>query len=654
MNTTYTPDAKSSVRTISARSFSQKLLEIVPIAPFLAFGLILAWSQLSLESVITLPASTGEPSLPSIRSISTFCNGLTLLACGLCVVFTKRFLLQKPLVITAGVVTGIASIIPLICADLGLSFLQAYGVMVSANAIRGIGSAILFIKVAELYGRISGRACIMNLGWCHVFASFVFFVVVAMAGYTIAGSANSALNWICLLLLPIITAFLSLLNPSENTIRHHGDVVHSEDIHTLPSSFWRFVVVILVFSFVMSLSSFMWSSTTGFGSDPRITNLARIAVALALIWTALSFDAEKFHFGKAYVVIIVLSIGIVSVSPLSHGFFAGWGTLSSFAMLLFRMLHWLVLCLIVCQRSISSVLVFGIGAGAQALGASLGDILPTLVFGSQFDISIAPVVSVVCAVVVLLCSFVLFSEKEFDRLFSPTNPGSLEFVDLFGPILDQASHNGISDDEASCSPTTVKSCPAADGINLAMALNSQRDAAGASSIPSATGSDGAPSYTGSAGSSSAMGSDGATGSANAQSVPKQASAHMPEPSARFASPSSLTSSSNLASRGVLAGTSNPTVSSNTATLEASEVASDKAKRSFNEAVALCASRYSLSTREVDVFRYLAMGYNAQTIAEKLFISWNTVRGHSRNIYTKLDVHSRVEVMELVDSIRNEK
>jgi DNA-binding NarL/FixJ family response regulator len=53
---------------------------------------------------------------------------------------------------------------------------------------------------------------------------------------------------------------------------------------------------------------------------------------------------------------------------------------------------------------------------------------------------------------------------------------------------------------------------------------------------------------------------------------------------------------------------------------------------------------SLSSREQEILSYLAKGYRYKEIAEKLFISIETVRTHLRNIYEKLHVHSRTEAV----------
>ncbi len=53
---------------------------------------------------------------------------------------------------------------------------------------------------------------------------------------------------------------------------------------------------------------------------------------------------------------------------------------------------------------------------------------------------------------------------------------------------------------------------------------------------------------------------------------------------------------------------------------------------------------ALSEREREVLGLLVDGMNYKSIAEKIFISPETVRNHIRNIYEKLHVHSRSEAV----------
>ena len=49
-------------------------------------------------------------------------------------------------------------------------------------------------------------------------------------------------------------------------------------------------------------------------------------------------------------------------------------------------------------------------------------------------------------------------------------------------------------------------------------------------------------------------------------------------------------------------------------------------------------QYKLSEREIEVLKYLVKGYSYKMIAAECHISLDTVRGHIRNIYSKLHVN----------------
>ena len=54
----------------------------------------------------------------------------------------------------------------------------------------------------------------------------------------------------------------------------------------------------------------------------------------------------------------------------------------------------------------------------------------------------------------------------------------------------------------------------------------------------------------------------------------------------------------------------------------------------------------LSMREQEVLRELAQGLNNRTIAQRLYVSEDTVKSHLRNVYRKLGVSSRAEAVAL--------
>ena len=56
----------------------------------------------------------------------------------------------------------------------------------------------------------------------------------------------------------------------------------------------------------------------------------------------------------------------------------------------------------------------------------------------------------------------------------------------------------------------------------------------------------------------------------------------------------------------------------------------------------------LDEREAEILVYLARGRTKAYIADALFVTENTVRSHVRNIYSKLDVHTRQELLDLLE------
>lgn len=61
-----------------------------------------------------------------------------------------------------------------------------------------------------------------------------------------------------------------------------------------------------------------------------------------------------------------------------------------------------------------------------------------------------------------------------------------------------------------------------------------------------------------------------------------------------------------------------------------------------------AQHYNLSRRETEILEYLAKGRSQPYIREELMLSKNTVATHVKHIYQKLNVHSKQELIDLVE------
>lgn len=63
------------------------------------------------------------------------------------------------------------------------------------------------------------------------------------------------------------------------------------------------------------------------------------------------------------------------------------------------------------------------------------------------------------------------------------------------------------------------------------------------------------------------------------------------------------------------------------------------------------ARLGISKREQEVLELIAEGLSNQEIAEKLFVSLNTVKTHSSSLFSKLNVRRRTEAVRRAKELR---
>lgn len=70
--------------------------------------------------------------------------------------------------------------------------------------------------------------------------------------------------------------------------------------------------------------------------------------------------------------------------------------------------------------------------------------------------------------------------------------------------------------------------------------------------------------------------------------------------------------------------------------------------SIDDRCEVIAKAKRLTPRELEIMQLLCKGRTKAYIAETLYLTENTVKGHTKHIYTKLDVHSKQELMDLIE------
>ena len=83
-------------------------------------------------------------------------------------------------------------------------------------------------------------------------------------------------------------------------------------------------------------------------------------------------------------------------------------------------------------------------------------------------------------------------------------------------------------------------------------------------------------------------------------------------------------------------------------------ASHEIEGNFQEKVTASSARLQrpspgkLTRRELEILRFMKEGTATETIADRLSISRSTVQNHIQNIFTRLDVHNRLEAVAVAN------
>ena len=95
------------------------------------------------------------------------------------------------------------------------------------------------------------------------------------------------------------------------------------------------------------------------------------------------------------------------------------------------------------------------------------------------------------------------------------------------------------------------------------------------------------------------------------------------------------------------------VASDQVKIEQAEDLANNAEDLFNRNLSQFAERYKLSARETEIAEQLLRGRTINYIAKQLYIAPGTVKTHMHNIYSKLDIHNKMELLDAFEQISQE-
>lgn len=511
------------------KGFLSELVSACPVLPHMALGIALSWAFIACSGTAWLSDTEVDGANISIFFIAvSIAAGCALLAATRCPLKVTE-LLGDPRWVIGG--SAVASLGCAIVIAIGPYYIQPYLAELAVRVLfclggimGGVGLSVVYLKCAEIYGMLPPRRAILYVSLTHMVVAATYFVIIGSPDWAPIVGGPSFVGIAAFVLLPLAAGCLAAI---PTVVRHHSWTEErrlSERVggRSIEGAFWKLVVVVIVFATVMTAvraTVVVVSAVDATFNSTRLVMLLRMVIATVFVCAAISVKGEFFRFGKMFSVVMVLGVAVVAVLPSVGALHLIWSQVVCVVAVLFEIILWCILSFVVYQKRILPAFVFGVAYGGYQLGSCAGWALGAYGLSAIVGETYGFAVYIVLAIVVLVCAFVLFSEKEFEDLFKPT-----------------------SDDEASLEEllrADLRPEPAVDEHIDVMAR-------------------------------------------------------------------------------------------------------------FNQAIEELAAECGLSSRETDVFQCLAMGYESTAISKKLQISWNTVRTHTRKVYSKLGVHSRQELIDLVE------
>ena len=513
----------------STKSFLNKLVRTWPALPHLALGAWLASVYIASSGTAWLSdTEMNGANLSTLYIATSLASGAVMLLATFAVPRVRAWTPRTSVALGAGVVAAAGNLLVIAIGPYYLTPVLPYVVIrtlfFAGGIMSGAGLGVIGLRCGQLYGALPPRQVILYAAFSQLVVAASFFIVVGSPGWAPVAGGPSLAGMVSFVGLPLLAGILAAL--ARYLEKPVDPVTYTPSRGALPRSFWKLLAVVFVFSCIVSsvYASVVAVSPIGTTLDgSRLVMLLRMLLALGLACVAAGTEGDKLNFGKVYSVVMVVSVALVACLPLVTVLHTVLSQVVSLASVVFELFLWCTLAFIVFQRRISPIIVFGYGYGAYLLGTGVGWLFGVQVVGSLFTAVGEAFSYMIMALIVLACAFIIFSEREFDRLFAPAEEGV--------PSLDELLKQDLGAD-------AEQETEAADG--------------------------------------------------------------------------------------------------------------PVRKGRFGAAIEDLAEAYQLSPRETDVLRCLAMGYNSSTAADKLHISWNTVRTHTRNVYGKLGVHSQQELIALVD------
>lgn len=487
-------------------------------------------------------------------------------------------------------VVGVPALASLFTLLLGFSVIMGAGpFFISAALLTGVGTSVLCLKAGRIYGSISLGDSLTAGGISLLFAAFLYFVGVGIP---------PELRLFFIAALPLISALLLTMgnpDPFPAADDNAGESVARGSFEW--RAYRKLVAAAAIVAFTVGVGkgiASMIGNVDLFARSGTITVFCVGLIAVAIVAVVNRGDAVR---GARSVYSGLIVLGIAMMLATCFGFDISFLSIGKECL-------WMVfscfMAYLAFRYDFSAVRVFGIGQGAYFTASLVGWATGAALQPYYQDGVVRMGVGMVLAFLVVLVLVYVFPENDLKRIMARSVDSEAEAARV---RLAAAA-------APACPAGACATCPA-NGVPASFGA----PAPGEGAALAGQAADG-------------EGDAGAAAAPQASAAPQSPAAAPAAQQPPFAQP--------VANMFGAAGASDP----------AEPV---PAAVPGNPADPV----YGLSTRELEILDLFAQGRSANWIAEHLTISKNTVRTHLRAIYSKLDVHSRQELLDFLAGKRSE-
>ena len=531
------------------QSLSLHLTAFWPGIPYLSLGVWMAWQLLVFSGGSWISDENDSFNIAYMILWLCVITALVLLAAPFFKTFVSRMLASKSFHIAMGLLGSLGGLLHILAGPYYTGFLWVAN---TAFVFNGISSAFLALKCGQIYGGLPPHKILVYALLSVLLSVAIFFFVLGSDFYILIPGGPPLVGILALLMLsPIAVWLLSMgadATEPDNTVEANEAVEATRAVEaneavesnstvqttgiddsndtaslpaatSLPAAFWKLIIAVFLFTLATaSVRSLYLTPQTPEATqiNSNIVVFLIAVFALIMLLVALRF-LRNVSFARIYLVTAMLIAAVLVFTPLLPVDRGILSSIAGFAASVLDFTIWCLLAFIVSEKHFSAITVFGFGRGIAFAGSGIGWALGMFVIPEWTGTTFETIFDILLALLVIASAVFLFTEKDYDSLFSSISNQQLD-------INEYASLNGAEKNKK-----------------------------------------------------------------------------------------------------------------------------ETQSRPWMEACQRVGSKVRLTEREQQIMEQISLGRSQKLIAQRLTISHNTVRTHTGNVYAKLDVHSREELIELIEA-----